>query len=329
MTTNMANALNGKIFMRIFCTLALFMFPDRTVQADSTAKTTTADDQLVMLTKRMSELELSYSRDVGELTKRVQELSDLREIDKREMTRLNQQVRKLQLLHVKHVHKTSILTQRIEEIDRRCDEYEQVDISKQIPTPSENELPRYNTSVIPLSSNAKPRETMITGNDRSTSRKNLRSKFSERSGRSQSRPTRLINRVSSVEDNVAFHAILANTISDPSTNHPVIYNQLMFNTGGANYSTNTGVFRCPSAGIYVFSWSIFVRKNQYIYTELVRNNDGIGSSLAGEDTISYTAGSATAATHLEVGDEVWVRVCGHESGSDVLANLSMFTGFRL
>ncbi|XP_033735064.1 complement C1q-like protein 3 [Pecten maximus] len=138
-----------------------------------------------------------------------------------------------------------------------------------------------------------------------------------------------ITRVSPKEDVVAFHAILAHQISDPSNNHVVKYNHVITNAGGAHYNSDTGIFTCTQTGVYVFSWSIFVEGHHFIFTDLVRNNAVIGSAQTGQDTGFSIAGSATVTVHLEVGDVVWVLVNRHGSGSDIQPYLSMFTGFRL
>ncbi|OWF53466.1 Complement C1q-like protein 3 [Mizuhopecten yessoensis] len=109
------------------------------------------------------------------------------------------------------------------------------------------------------------------------------------------------------EDIVAFHAILAHTLFDPSTNHVVVFDKLVTNSGGVHYSPTTDILTCTQSGIHVFSWAIAVPSRQYIYTALVRNNAVIGSAVSGQDTNYYNAASTTAATYLGVGDEVWVR----------------------
>ncbi|XP_069119245.1 uncharacterized protein [Argopecten irradians] len=330
------------IAMSILCVLALAVIePISTaeeipVQVDEPQTyPTTTDEQVAMLTKRMNdlevrrardleELELKRARDVNELTRQVQELSKLHDNDMHEAKKLKQEVKELRMIYVKEIN---ILTKHIKELESRYEKTEQIDVllNAKIPHSLDNKTMPHDANMI--SQGSQVQKTMSKKHAVSTKSRSSSPKPSTRA--TGIHFGHLNTRVTLDEDIVAFHAILNKEISNPSTNHVVIYDHLILNSGGVHYSTNTGVFTCPQTGIYVFSWTVFVRNHQYIYTDLVRNNGVIGSGLATDDHDNYTTGSATAATHLEVGDEVWVRVSGHEDGSDLLPNLTMFTGFRL
>ncbi|XP_060083046.1 complement C1q-like protein 4 [Ylistrum balloti] len=248
-----------------------------------------------------------------------------------EIMRLNKKVQILERLRWNDLQVTSKLSQEIEELQRNCDVFRHNvhDSSNKIPILFHKESLYHNASEVTLPRQSpEAKEAKTKYEDQPSYARILSTKTSQRSGGILSKNNR-IPRVSPAEDIVAFHAVLTQKINDPTSNHPVIYDHLITNTGGVHYSTSTGVFTCTQAGVHVFSWSVFVMGHHYIYTTLVRNNEIIGSAETGQDTSYSIAGSATAATYLAVGDEVWVRVAGHGVGSDILTNLSMFTGFRL
>ncbi|OWF53464.1 uncharacterized protein LOC110446379 [Mizuhopecten yessoensis] len=300
----------------------------------SSEQANTPIEQLAMLTKRMDEFEQSRSDDMKDLNIRVQDLAESRKNYARVMTELNQEVAELQRLRVKDLNLIALLTQRVRKVEQQCENGEEAGqvISKETQISSGNETAYFNTSHVTLPSRASHErgEAKPTNGDLSTHfPKTPSSESVSGQGRIRSIHHGKITRVSPSDDIVVFHAVLTHTISNPSTRHPVIFNRLVTNTGGAHYSTNTGVFTCTQSGVYVFSWSTNVEGHQYIDSELVRNNYVIGSAVTGQGTGFESATSATSAAHLQVGDEIWVRVAGHGSGSDILPNRSMFTGFLL
>ncbi|XP_033735062.1 uncharacterized protein LOC117323744 [Pecten maximus] len=291
--------------MRMLCVLAAttaYMIPDTMVNAVSIHQTTTPTDQLAMLTKQRNDLENMHSNDANEIS------------------RLNQKVEELQRFRIVDLERTSMLTRRIEELERKRDD--DVQAANNI-TPAKDEALYHNIS------GATPDGTTRKDEARSAYVSQSSPESRDSSSRIQYGRYRRVTRTGVSNDVVAFHVILTHTISDPSTNHPVIYDHVITNTGGASYNAYTGVFTCTQPGVHVFSWSIFEAGHHYIFTDLVRNNAVIGSAQTGQDTGFSIASSATVTVHLEGGDVVWVRVNGHGAGSDILPNLSMFTGFRL
>lgn len=95
----------------------------------------------------------------------------------------------------------------------------------------------------------------------------------------------------------------------------------------AQYNPHSGVFTCTRPGVHVF-WQIRPNAPNWIETELVKNGAFFANSFVG-DKILNTAGSATAAVDLTVGDEVWIRVSGRMDGADIIACNTMCTGFRI
>ncbi|OWF53465.1 Complement C1q-like protein 3 [Mizuhopecten yessoensis] len=301
--------------VQLFCILTLvigemltaaYMIEEPTVHAVSTDQTDVRTDQLVMLTKRMDELEQLRAKDVNELNLHVQELSELHENDARVFTQLNQEVEEQKRLRIKDLNLITMLTDRIGQLERQCgnDEQTENDPSKQTQVPPRDESLYYNTSDVTLPSPAAPTLDDMTKNeeDLPTHLADTSSSGAIRGrGRIQSKNRGRITRVPS-DDIVAFHAILTHTIYDPSIKHVVVFDQIVTNSGGVHYSPNTGVFTCTQSGVHVFSWAIAVPSNQYVFTDLVRNNVVVGSGRTGQ-AVDDSAASATAATYLEVGDE--------------------------
>ncbi|XP_021357953.1 collagen alpha-1(X) chain-like [Mizuhopecten yessoensis] len=153
---------------------------------------------------------------------------------------------------------------------------------------------------------------------------------SQSTKRNSDEAVKIVNpRVDSTNDSIiAFHAILAHTVSDPAGEHIVTFDHIITNIG-AHYSSNSGVFTCVEVGVYQFSWMVKVNNKQWITTELVRNGVVFGSAMSGDD-VFWTTGAASAITMLSPGDQVWVRVAqDHSGGSDILPTFTIFNGFMI
>ncbi|OWF38119.1 uncharacterized protein LOC110466610 [Mizuhopecten yessoensis] len=134
-----------------------------------------------------------------------------------------------------------------------------------------------------------------------------------------------ITRTGLTTNDYAFHAILGHTLNDPGIEHAIAFENIITMLGGY-YSKNTGAFSCLQAGVYAFHWCMrSLPTSSYMYTELVRNGDVIGTAVA----YHASTGSASAVVQLSVGDEVWVRVGTHSSGADIELNTSMFSGYLI
>ncbi|XP_060084006.1 uncharacterized protein LOC132563264 [Ylistrum balloti] len=131
----------------------------------------------------------------------------------------------------------------------------------------------------------------------------------------------------SSEATVAFHTILTRPLIDPGVHQSIIFDKIITNVG-AQYSRYTGIFTCNQPGVYVFSWQILLEDSNYIISEIAKNGKSVGSQEIGN--AHYTvSGSSTAVVELAQGDEILVRIAGLSEGSDVLSDITMFSGFRL
>ena len=112
----------------------------------------------------------------------------------------------------------------------------------------------------------------------------------------------------------------------------IIFNQVLTNEGGA-YDGSTGVFTCPSNGVYVFTWTVMTRNNKnscFAYLSI----NGTTQTLAAfadlgsiKTDYSYTQSTMTRAVHLSAGDRVWVYTsrCPYLYSSPY----SAFSGWKL
>ncbi|OWF48559.1 uncharacterized protein LOC110452899 [Mizuhopecten yessoensis] len=127
---------------------------------------------------------------------------------------------------------------------------------------------------------------------------------------------------------VAFYAVLTHSIKPVANLIEIRFDRVITNIGGS-YSGNTGTFTCTHAGVYVFSWTVHVDP-RYMYTELVKNGVMVGSAFSGDSPYSGIGGG-TVVVQLDQGDEVWVRVEFHVSGSYIYVDrhTTTFSGFLL
>ncbi|OWF48558.1 paramyosin-like [Mizuhopecten yessoensis] len=136
-------------------------------------------------------------------------------------------------------------------------------------------------------------------------------------------------RVSSENERmVAFSAALSHDYSSLTNLMEIHFDHVITNIGGS-YSGNTGTFTCTHAGVYVFSWTVHAHL-RYMYTELVKNGVVVGNAFSGDSQYSGTGGGSLV-VQLDQGDEVWVRVSEHYSGTHIIGSrgTTMFSGFLL
>lgn len=84
---------------------------------------------------------------------------------------------------------------------------------------------------------------------------------------------------------VAFFAYLLRPEPNPGTHKTFVFDVDHTNIGG-HYSHHTGVFNCPSHGVYVFSWDIYCTTGGYVYSELVVNSTPVSAQFVGSQSVS-------------------------------------------
>ncbi|XP_052693526.1 complement C1q-like protein 4 isoform X2 [Crassostrea angulata] len=111
----------------------------------------------------------------------------------------------------------------------------------------------------------------------------------------------------SFNNRVAFYSYLSNTDMHPKPNQTIVFDHVVTNTGG-KFNSKTGVFTCPTQGVYAFSWTVYCSNGGYLISELVVNSRSVGDMLCsgqGDDNIRHT--SSVAVVELNEGDRVYVR----------------------
>lgn len=103
-------------------------------------------------------------------------------------------------------------------------------------------------------------------------------------------------------------ATKGNTITFPVTK---------INVGGG-YDHTTGVFTCPSAGYYVFHWSVTSSdSNQRCSSAIVKN---------GAEVIGNEIGGNQATFYMNRNDRAWINAT---SDCSIVPNHSSFSGYKL
>ncbi|XP_069140241.1 complement C1q tumor necrosis factor-related protein 7-like [Argopecten irradians] len=132
-----------------------------------------------------------------------------------------------------------------------------------------------------------------------------------------------------IPDRIAFYATLQRTI-DVHMGLTLTYTQVLTNAGN-RYDPNTGVFTCSISGVYVFTWSTGVGKNDFVNTELLKNGQMTNMQITTGSSTHEMSTSHTAVLALQDNDRVQVTVYRVNSSGKafVLGDASSFSGFLL
>lgn len=106
--------------------------------------------------------------------------------------------------------------------------------------------------------------------------------------------------------NPAFYAFLSNNINTLGDHHPIQFDTVITDNG-QSYNHFTGTFTVPATGLYIFTWTVYVR-NHYCPTELILNTSVIGASIAdSEHDDDNASATAIVVIQVNVGDAVFIR----------------------
>uniref|UniRef100_A0A3P9DEV5 C1q domain-containing protein n=1 Tax=Maylandia zebra TaxID=106582 RepID=A0A3P9DEV5_9CICH len=110
--------------------------------------------------------------------------------------------------------------------------------------------------------------------------------------------------------------------SNSKTETTLVFKHVVTNTGNA-YNKHTGIFTAPVRGVYHFVWTVLAHVDGVAAAVLIRNGEHIflAHGSQGSGTVS---GSHGASLLLEVGDQVFVRLC---DGSKIYDNENHHTTF--
>ena len=126
---------------------------------------------------------------------------------------------------------------------------------------------------------------------------------------------------------VAFYAYMSKPEPAPSYHHTLIFDVAKTNLGNG-YSKHSGTFVAPSAGVYVFTWTINSGVHGSHAINLMVNSAVAGGTLTDtQDTNDYDSDSNTAVLVLNQGDNVNLRTTQPSDRTVINADNHAFTSF--
>lgn len=118
-----------------------------------------------------------------------------------------------------------------------------------------------------------------------------------------------------MDEPVLFYAASTKTLN-LEIKSTVVFDKTILNLGGY-YNEFDGVFVAPINGIYMFSWSVCTTASNYIFAELVVENDIISVAGEYESHGHYDCGSMTALNKMNKNDHAWIRTTDYTHNSKV------------
>ena len=133
----------------------------------------------------------------------------------------------------------------------------------------------------------------------------------------------------------AFHAMwVANTDPSHYDAPALIFSRVILNDNDV-YDQNTGKFKTPVDGTYMFTANVWVYPNKYLYLQFLADDTVIGAFRAGDhDKDFYSCTSSTAMSQLLKGQIVKLIVKYRFGSGDIVINydngfLSSFSGMLI
>ncbi|XP_056016362.1 complement C1q-like protein 2 isoform X1 [Ostrea edulis] len=129
-----------------------------------------------------------------------------------------------------------------------------------------------------------------------------------------------------LQKKVAFTAGV--TSSSTTWNRGTLVFPTVINNIGGGYNPNTGVFKAPTEGHYVFFVTVVEYIKQYSKVDIVLNGSSKVRTI-GDSNAAFQTGVNMAVLRLQQGDTVWIR---HASGKGYYSNsipITTFSGFLL
>ncbi|XP_045178996.2 complement C1q-like protein 4 [Mercenaria mercenaria] len=94
----------------------------------------------------------------------------------------------------------------------------------------------------------------------------------------------------------------------------IIYDKVYTNVGGG-YDATTGVFTCPTAGLYTFQFHTLAHQDKSSWLELYKNQEYI-ASIYGHTVNDFASGGNSVVLQLTVGDTVYIKAVDNSYGTD-------------
>uniref|UniRef100_A0A8W8JBI5 C1q domain-containing protein n=1 Tax=Magallana gigas TaxID=29159 RepID=A0A8W8JBI5_MAGGI len=130
---------------------------------------------------------------------------------------------------------------------------------------------------------------------------------------------------------IAFYAYMATDTPSITIQHPLVFDVVKTNNGNG-YHPSTGTFIAPETGIYVFTWTIRETGNCFHSTQLMVNTSEIGIIYVHVGSGGDLAGTGVVVTHVNAGDDVYVRTYANWNDCYIYSNKagrSSFAGWKL
>lgn len=130
---------------------------------------------------------------------------------------------------------------------------------------------------------------------------------------------------------IAFHSYLSKDSNGPLSLHHILKFDVVPLNKGNGYNVFDGIFIVPVPGTYVFTWSFMSEAHRYVYTELMKNSDIIGTRYADSTTITvWDFATGVVVVDVSQGDHIYIRM-GIRSRGKVPSKPSRttFSGWRL
>lgn len=108
----------------------------------------------------------------------------------------------------------------------------------------------------------------------------------------------------------------------------IIFDDVLTNIGGG-YNPETGTFKTPYSGRYLFSLTICAQNQKQVWAEIVADSHVIGQLAAGDQDIDRASASVSVVAFLEAGKEVHVRETKMWTGYFQGEGFTAFTGLLL
>jgi hypothetical protein len=126
---------------------------------------------------------------------------------------------------------------------------------------------------------------------------------------------------------VAFYAYLSKSEPAPSIHHTLIFDVVKTNLGNG-YNKYSGTFVAPTAGAYVFTWTINANPHGAHWINLLVNNAVVGGTLTDtQDANDFDSDSSTVVVALDQGDSVNLRSAQASDRAAIYADSEAFTCF--
>ena len=129
--------------------------------------------------------------------------------------------------------------------------------------------------------------------------------------------------ISSHKPRIGFTALTDNHQSHMGIGQAVQFHKIVTNDGNG-FDQNTGIFRAPVSGLYLFSASMLNHSGLELRCALVHNGNTVAKIFAGDGT-TYSTGSKSILLNLSPNDDVWVMIT-HESDNVFGDSWSSFMG---